>query len=352
MRSLQSILLLAAIAGLSLLLVGSKQCMAAETDKGVEFYLLEDETASFDKVRDVPLSELKLQAAPWIAADNIERYDWSSHYVYLKKPVDIPNQKGARYVNLHGKPFVVTAHGMRCFMGALWSDVSSYLPEGSIAKVDVQGEKLERFRINLFSALRPGETAKEVRDIQVLKEVLKREGLFHAGLECKLDKVEAERKEGDLSLVYTYTIKNNDQDTLYVLDPEKFHLAIFHDFNNGIAIRNVATGDYTRWPNPRTGEPAHAVKPELSWYVPLRAGESLTRSVTMKLTPRVPPQPGKYEFLFTYNGYGHGFPQDELRAGDNNHLLLNKNEVATDPKAADGRIWLGKISAALTLDVK
>jgi hypothetical protein len=352
MKTFGSVLAFAVFFGAALSFVGLRTCIAAETGKGVEFYLLEDEKMSFETARDLPLTDLKLQPTPWIASDNIERYDWSSHYVYLKKPVDIPNQPGARYVNLHGKPFVVTAHGMRCFMGALWSDVSSFLPDGSIAKVDVQGEKLERFRINLFSALRPGETAKETRDSQVLKEVLKREGLFHAGLECKLDKVEAERKDGDFSLVYTYTIKNNDQDTLYVLDPEKFHPAIFHDFNNGIAIRNAATGDYTRWPNPRTGEPAHVVKPELSWYVPLRAGESLTRSVTMKLTPRVPPQPGKYEFIFTYNGYGHGFPQDELRAGDNNHLLLNKNEVAADPKAADGRIWLGNISAALTLDVK
>jgi hypothetical protein len=351
MKTLKGILL-TAIVGYTLSFSGFRPCSGAEIGKGVDFYLLEDEDMSFQTARDLPLNDLKLKAAPWIASDNIERYDWSCHYVYLKQPVVVPNQKGARYVNLAGKPFVVVAHGMRCYLGALWSDVSSHLPEGSVAMVDVQGEKIERFRMNLFSMLQKGETPKDMRDNPVLKEVLQQEGLFHAGLECKLDKVDVQRKDGDFSMVYTYTISNKDQDDLYVLDPEKFHPAIFHDFNNGLVLRNAATGEFTRWPNPRTGEPAHVVKPELAWYVLLPAGKSMTRSVTMKLTPKAPPEAGKYGFIFTYVGYGYGFPQDEQRAGNNNQLLLKNHEVAADPKTADGRIWLGKISAELTQTVK
>jgi hypothetical protein len=352
MKSFIGILSYAAVVGFTLSFSGFRPGSAAEIGKGVDFYLLEDEKMSFEKARDLPLNELKLQAAPWIASDNIDRYDWSCHFVYLKQPVDIPNEKGAKYVNLHGKPFVVVAQGTRCYLGALWSMVSSYLPPGSVAKVDVWGEKIERFQINLFSFLPKSETQKEMRDNPVLKETLRLNGQLHAGLECKLDKVEAERNDRDFSLVYTYTIFNKDQDGLYVLDPEKFHPAIFHDFNNGLAIQNMDNEEYIRWPNPRTGEPAHVLNPELSWYTLLHKGESMTRTVAMKLTPRLPPESGKYKFIFTYVGYGYGFLHDNIRSGNNNQLLLKDYKIATDPKAADGRLWLGQISAELRQNVK
>jgi hypothetical protein len=81
----------------------------------------------------------------------------------------------------------------------------------------------------------------------VLKEVLKRERQLHEALQCTLDKVDVELKDGAFSMVYTDIILNKDQDAICVLDPEKFHPAIFHDFNNGAAMQNLETGEYNRY---------------------------------------------------------------------------------------------------------
>jgi hypothetical protein len=368
MKASINFLFLAAIAGLTLSFSGFRPCIAAEKGKGVEFYLLEDEKMNFEAARDLPLKDLKLQADPWIAADNIERYDWSCHYVYFKKPVDIPNQKGAKYVNLAGKPFVVVADGTRCYMGTLQSDVSSHLPMGSVAMIRVRGDKMERFPITLFTALFKGETAKDMRDNPALKEALKRNGLLHAGLECTLDGISAKREKDSLAVVYTYTLQNNSQDDLYVLDPEKFHTALFHDYQNGVTARDLDHGDnnYYFWPNPREGEPKYVLNKDLSWYTRLEKGKSLTRTVQMNLSPRMPPpgvqtslppptapQPGKYQFIFRFKGDTPNFSYGEDGSGNNNNQLFMKdNKLTADPKAADGRIWLGQLSAELLQNVK
>jgi hypothetical protein len=354
MNTLKSILL-TAIVGLTLSFAGFRPCSGAEIGKGVDFYLLEDENMSFQTARDLPLNELKLQAAPWIASDNIERYDWSSHYVYLKQSVDIPNMKGAKYVNLAGKPFVVVADGKRCYMGAMWSHLSSSLPPGSVAIVYVERDKLQRFKIGLHTVLQQGESVKDMRDNSELKETLKREGLFHAGMEGTLDGITVERDGKSLIIVYTYTLRNADQDDLYVLDPQKFHPAIFHDYRNGVTAQDLEHGEYNyiSWPNPRVGEPPYALNKDLSWYTRLEKGKTMTRTVTMNLMPTTPPLPGKYKFAFRFNGEQPAFsPMGGDFGTDNNQLLLKNNEVASDPKTADGRVWLGQISAELTQVVK
>jgi hypothetical protein len=356
MKSLTSILPFMGLLVLTCLFAGMRTCKAAETGKGVEFYLLEDEKMHYGLARDIPLKDLKLRPAPWIAADNIERYDWSSHYVYLKKPVDIPNEEGRKYVNLGGKPFVITADGRPCYLGTLRSGVSSSLPRGSVvAMVTVFGDNIERFPISLFSMSEKVEATMDSRNNPVLKETLKRDGLFHAGLECTLDGITAERNGKSLTIVYTYTLRNNDQDDLYVLDPQKFHPALFHDYRNGVTAQDLDHGQYNfiSWPNPRNGEPKYSTNRELSWYARLEKGKTMTRSVTMDLTPKVPPEPGKYQFVFRFKGDTPAFSYLEDGSGnDNNQLLLKNNAAATDPKAADGRIWLGQISAEITQNVK
>jgi hypothetical protein len=341
MKTLGSTLPFAAIACLTLSFSGLRPCYTAEIGKGVDFYLLEDEKMNFTKARDLPLNELKLQAAPWIASDNIERYDWSCHYVYLKQPVVLPGDTDKQ--DIRGKPFVVVAHGLRCYLGAIWSMPPSPKPKGDVAMVCLEGDKIERFMIKLGGIAQEGQPLKDIRDNAVVKETLKREGLLHEGLECKLDKVDLERKDGDSSMVYTYTISNKDQDDLYVLDPEKFKPAAHH-INNQLVLKNVENGNYTYRLHPLTGYLEPVAKIELSWYTRLKKGESLTRSIKVKPPQYSPPEPGKYTFFF--------INLVNFETMGNNQLLLKDNKVSPDPKAADGRIWLGELTAELNQKVK
>jgi hypothetical protein len=316
--------------------VGGLPCCAAEARPGVNFYLLKDEGMDFETARNMPLADLVLQDKPWIASEDIQRYDWSSHCLYLKKDVSIAWNR----INLRGTPFVVVADGRRCYLGALWSLISSFVPEGNAAVihgVGTSGQK-DLLALDLMSVLRKGEPRVDVRDDPRVAKALRRQGQFHAGLRCSLDKVRVEYKKDTCSVIYTYTVINADEDDLYVFDPERIDPAFFHDFQNGVRGRDLDDNVTFGWPNPRKGAPPPKPWPKAdpAWFSRLKKGESMTRTVTMDDLPRIPP--GKYECTFSLGspGFGHGF---------------TGNVQKEQRQLKDGRIWLGRITATLTVDV-
>jgi len=314
-------------------LYGASRSYAAEVRSGVEFYLLKDEQMDFETARKKPLSELVLRDRPWIAAADIERYDWSSHYVYLNRQVPIPVPAGQKHILLRGTPFVVVADGQRCYLGALWSPVSSFSPAGNVAMVnDVFGGELDRLAITWHSVLWPGEARTDPRANPQVSKALRRQGVFHAGLQCSLDKVRVEHKGGASSVIYTYTLRNSDEDDLYVLDPQRIDPAFFHDFQNGVWGRDVDDGTRFAWPNPRKvgPQPTPWGKLDMAWFSRLKKGEAMTRTVSMDALPRV--FAGKYECEFAYRGYSGAVTKEQLQL-------------------RDGRIWLGRITATLTVAV-
>jgi hypothetical protein len=315
---------------------GNLPCHAAERRPGVEFYLLKDEGLNFETARKMPLADLALQDKPWIASEDILRYDWSSHCIYLTKDVPI----GWKRIDLRGTPFVVVAEGQRCYLGALWSLISSFLPMGNVPmihNVGMSGQK-DLVALDLMSALEKGQRRVDVRDDPRVAKALRRQGQFHAGLQCSLDKVRVEYRQDTCSVVYTYTLRNVDEDDLYVLDPEKLDPAFFHDFQNGLRGRSTDDTATFGWPNPRTGDPQPTpwAKADVAWFSQLKHGASMTRTVSMDQLPRI--VPGKYECTFSFGSpnFGHGFTG-----------FISKAERQRE----DGRIWLGRIAANLTVEV-
>ncbi len=310
---------------------------AAEARPGVNFYLLKDGEMHFESARKMPLAQLVLQDKPWIASEDIQRYDWSSHCVYLKKDVSIAWNR----INLRGTPFVVVADGQRCYLGALWSLISSFAPEGNAALIHGLGTggQKDLLALDLMSVLRKGESRIDVRDDPRVAKALRRQGKFHAGLQCSLDKVRVEYEKDTCSVVYTYTVRNADEDDLYVLDPQRIDPAFFHDFQNGVRGRDLDDNVTFGWPNPRKGapQPTPWAKADTAWFSRLKKGESMTRTVTMDGLPRIPP--GKYECTFSLGspGFGHGFTGNVTKA---------------ERQLKDGRIWLGRIAATLMVDVQ
>jgi hypothetical protein len=327
----------AAVAVLAAVTVlGGLPCHGAEDRPGVEFYLLKDEGIGFETARKMPMADLVLQDRPWIASGDILRYDWSSHCIYLKKVVPIPWKR----INLRGKPFVVVADGQRCYLGAIWSLISSFVPTGNVPmihNVGMSGPK-DLLAIDLMSVLRAGQKRVDVRDDPRVAKALRRQGQFHAGLQCSLDKVRVDYRKDTCSVVYTYTLKNADDDDLYVLDPEKLDADRFHDLGNGVRGRDV--DDYVTfgWPNPRKGAPPPTPWPkvDVAWFSRLKHGESMTRTVSMEPLPRI--LTGKYECTLSFGSphFGHGFTG-----------YIGK----TERQLKDGRIWLGRITATRTVEV-
>jgi hypothetical protein len=299
----------------------------------VEFYLLEDEGMDFETARTRPLTELALAKEPWIAAENIERYDWSAHYVFLKRPVAIPLAAGRKHVSLRGKPFVVVADGRPCYLGALWTMLSSFAPRGCVPMVNTYGGPLARFPITLHAAVEPGEPKTDPRDDARVKKALRGRGQFHGGLEVRLDRVGVRREGRGSEVTYTYTLRNADRDALYVIDPDRIAPAFFHDFQNGVSLRDADQGTIYRWPNPRQGEPQPTPwgKFERGWFSRLPPGGEMTRTVSMDGMPRV--FPGKYDCHFAFGSGGYSRATEQQL------------------KRPDGRLWLGRIAATLSVEV-
>jgi len=306
---------------------------AAEPRTGVEFYLLEDESTDYMAARRRPLAELALRAKPWIAAEDIERYDRSAHYVYLKRPVALPAPAGKKHVLLRGTPFVVVADGQRCYLGALWTMLSSLAPRGCVPMVNMYGGPLSRFAITLHAALRPGQSPTDVRNDPRVMKALRGRGQYHGGLGVSLERVRVRRKGEGSVLTYTYTLRNLDEDALYVMDPQRIHPAFFHDFQNGVSGRDVDDGALLRWPNPRKGDPQPTPwgKLDMAWFSRLEAGKKMTRTVSMDPMPRI--FPGKYECHFAFGSGGYS------------------NAKTKELQRPDGRLWLGRLTATLTVDV-
>jgi hypothetical protein len=146
----------------------------SKASHGIGLYLLQDAKMGFETARKTSLSELVLPKEPWIASEDIERYDATTHRIYLRKKFPT-----APWKNLlsGGTPFVAVANGEPCYLGTLWSSDSSSLPPGNVPVItDVPpwngGGQPDAIEISLISVLRSGEDVVDVRsDPRVLKAV-------------------------------------------------------------------------------------------------------------------------------------------------------------------------------------
>jgi len=69
----------------------------------------------------IDLDKVTLVEPPLVSERDIIEYDWSFHRVVVSKGV------GDRFPrpNSFGTPFVVVANGQRCYLGGIWTSVSS-----------------------------------------------------------------------------------------------------------------------------------------------------------------------------------------------------------------------------------
>ena len=310
---------------------------------GFNIYLLQDEAMDYETARTRSLSDLVLQGEPWIASKDIERYDVSTHCIYLKKDLPIVWEQ----ISLRGTPFLVTADGERCYLGTLWNVFSSFAPKGLnpvIYPPPRPGASLFNDTPDLVSIILEDfppfgdhpptpDVRNDPRNIKALKE----NGQYHAGIQCSLDEVSIiSTKEGS-SVQYTYTLKNNDKDNLYVLDPDRMNTDYFHYNHNGItAIVGDNEADRPivfRIDGTKYEHPTPSKQIDTKWFSLLKSRDSMTRTVLMKGYPPIPPGTYRCAFYFASPGYGNGFT---------GWVSREQREMK------DGRIWIGRIWDDLT----
>lgn len=285
-----------------------------EKNSGINIYFLQDENLTLTTAKERPLSQLILQDKAWISSDDIERYDWSAHLIYFKRDMVLSDKD----VSTFGKPFIVTAGGVKCYLGALWALYSSIMPDAPVilATPSLYSDDIVCISLELLKKQDPR------NDLRV-KEALIKKGQFHAGLQCTLDRVEVITKNDSSSVKYTYTLHNLDVDGLYVLDPDLMGSGLFHYFTNGVYLNNIV---HHYWAENREVEkPEPWNHWEKSWHSRIESGKSITRTVLLEGYPRI--VPGEYQCTFQ-------FPSPSNIEKDRRKLY-------------DGRIWMGRINSSV-----
>jgi hypothetical protein len=144
-------------------------------------YRLSDPTLFSDQIRNVPLSQLRLAAEPFISVHDIGWYRWDTHSFECQAKVNARIDSLARYGgSVRGVPFVVTVGKDPIYLGSFWWSYSSiypWCPTIDITFLGASGSNDPQLRIELPS-LYQGEDPRQDRRIH---ESLRRAGVLLSG---------------------------------------------------------------------------------------------------------------------------------------------------------------------------
>jgi hypothetical protein len=285
-------------------------------------YFLQDTAITEQKIAEMDINTLVLDKNPWLTQKDIEFYDFSTHCIYLKKDKNyfFENYKEKLFQFnplLMSRPFVVIADHERCYVGALHSGALSTAPIWPyIDELDVG-----YFPEDVIHISRAWSDKDDMRSNPHVAEILKKQNLFHAGLEIELISFQILNNSDTSTVEYSIQITNNDQDNLYVIDPEKTGSKLFHYYTNGPDLWDYSKPLYlySEYKNVTSPEPFDSWNFE--WFTLLKSKQSMQRSIRLTGYPHIP------------NGNYVGYINFE------NPI----NIVKEDRHKPDGRIWIGDI---------
>ncbi len=295
-------------------------------DLAFAIYFLQDANLKMKDVNNKDIEKLKLAQAPWLYDKDIRFYDWSSHCIYLKKDKAhfFPNWENNKFNEFPpewaDKPFMVVENGNRCYMGYFSSALSQYWIAPEISDGTNSGYPSDVLCIEwIWLYHNSPQNHPDVR------KSLINAGLYHGGISVTFDTTDANTlrmiENADTSTIsYKFTITNNDEDNLYIIDPDKTGSDLFHRFTNGPDFKNIETGKLyeSMWKTIIKLPSIDYWSQE--WFTKLESGHSIQRTVILKGYPYFPT--GEYLFEFRFCG-----------------PVISMNKKIRE--LTDGRYWLG-----------
>lgn len=237
---------------------------------------------------------------------DIELYDTSTNILYFKEPQDYFNK-------MYENTFAFLDKGVLIYQGSFSPGYSSSMPIGPfISSPSMYGNFALRID-NWFHPNKP-DVRKEPRFINILNQ----HNLLHSGLHISASSINIISSQ----LTFKFTVTNQDQTDLMIIDPNKTGLNLFHYFTNGLYIYDLAHNEvFSSTIQHQTPDPWNSWK--IEWLSELKSGDS--REFTIIYTIENPLTPGEYDITFEFPGLGHQVTKDQLYQGNS-------------------RIWLGDIS--------
>jgi len=271
------------------------------------------------------LDKLKLQEEPWLSIEDIDYYDYSTHYIYLKKDKASLFGEGLQNQMSSAKSsdFVVVADDERCYLGRFHPPFSSQMPMTPIIS-DYPGFELSpEDVIRIANSFRPDGSA-DLRDAPRIRDALSTAGKLSLGVSVTLSDVKVISRDGITDVSYTFTITNESDESLYVPDPDKMEAGLFHYYTGGITLAGsevyqivLSAYDSSEAPQPHDSWDA-------SWFTRLDSHESMERTLTFDSDQIV--SEGNYSCSFRYSGPSR-----------------IEKEART---LSDGRLWIGTVESS------
>jgi len=293
-----------------------------KVNRSFGIYFLDDTLLTEHDIVNTDIDSLILSSEPWLTHNDIDFYDFSTHCIYLKKDKSyfFKNYGGEYYMFsplLISQPFVTVSETKRCYIGALHSAGRSAAPVVPyIDEMDVGAYPDDVIHIS-----RVGSNDEDIRNNPEIMETLIEQDIFHAGLEIELKSVQLLNNSDTSTVEYLIEIKNNDQDNLYVIDPEKTGSKLFHYFTNGPYLQYYSEHShlYSQYKEVYILEPYDSWNVE--WFSLIESNHSIQRTIILKGYPYIPDG--------NYTSYMY-FSSPKLIDKENRYI-------------SDGRIWIGRI---------
>lgn len=280
-------------------------------------YLLQNPITNFQEAEEIGLNMVVFEDEAWLDIEDISLYDFSSHYISLKIDKESLFQgmldEGDMFSFLV-KPFVIIAGKQRIAFGSFISSYSSIMTSGPHI-YDLENLFLPS---DILFIHRDGAAEIDIRNDERIREALIAGDVYHAGIKVELTAVEIIDNSDTATVRYSFVIKNNDSDNLYVPDPDLMGTDLFHYYTNGVELRDSDHHYYySQYKITSPPEPHDSWQPD--WFVKIESGASISRSIVLKGYPQFPND--AYSCYFKYAG---------------------PSKIALDDRVIqDGRYWIG-----------
>ena len=242
-------------------------------------YFLKDTLLTVYQAEERGINNLELKDEPWLSAEDIDSYDYSSHCIYLNKDkshfFDISNGRFIFKDHLIHKPFVFIAESERCYIGSFHSIVLSSLPNGPY----INEFDLNYYPIDILHISGKWTGGIDHRINPKLKETLIKNNQYHAGLEVELTNIKITDNSDTSTIEYTIRIKNNDHDDLLVIDSDKIGSELFHYYSNSPVLKNENNFQYF-FPSQKVEISPGPIDSWDNWVTLIKSKESIRRPLT------------------------------------------------------------------------
>jgi hypothetical protein len=238
---------------------------------------------------------------------DFELYDSSTHILYFKT-------NHPEFMTEKSSGFSILANGDEIYKGMFYEPYSSSLPYGAFIGSFLSIYQDYAFQIGF---LKIDNQPEDFRNDPRIISAMEQHNLLHSGLIMVMNSFEISRTQ----LTFRFTVTNEDQTSLLILDPDKMGFNLFHYFTNGLLIFDsdhvnvfsnaIESEKPSPWNSWKTG-----------WLSELKSGDS--KQFTLSYTTATPLSPGKYYALFEFPGLSHQVSKEQLYQGK-------------------ARIWLGDL---------